>query len=109
MVEDARFARRIGLEGADALVGLVGEIGAVIVDAHQLVAVIGGNVLAFFFPGVKHLLAEIQRPVERWRVVVDQLGIGNDLADFVDHAADLADMRLFGFDPQQVSAVLQAR
>jgi hypothetical protein len=36
----------VALEGADALVGLGRQLGAVVVDAHQLGAVIGRDVLA---------------------------------------------------------------
>ena len=108
MVENPGFAGRIGLEGADPLVGFGGQVRAVVIDAHQLGAVIGRHVLARFGPGVEHLLAEIQRPVEAGRVVVDQLGVGDHFADAADHATDLADVRLFGFDPQQVRAVLKA-
>ena len=37
-----------------------------------------------------------------------QLGVWHDGADAIHHALDLADVRLLGFDPQQVGAVLQA-
>jgi hypothetical protein len=37
------------------------------------------------------------------------LSVRDNLADLLHHAADLADVRLFGLDPQQVGAVLQAR
>jgi hypothetical protein len=47
VVEDAGLRRRIALEGADALVGFGGQLGAVVVDAHQLGAVIGRHVLSF--------------------------------------------------------------
>src|SRR5690606_22553048 len=40
-------------------------------------------------------------------VVVNQLGIGHHFADAVNHVGDLANVRLLGFDPQQVSTVLQ--
>jgi hypothetical protein len=70
-------------------------------------AVVGRDVLALFAPGIEHLLAEVQRPVEGRRVVVDELGTRHDFADTVDHAGDLADVRLLGLDPHQVRAVLQ--
>src|SRR5690606_15589731 len=54
------------------------------------------------------LLAEVQGPVERRAVVVNQLGVRDDFADAVNHLCDLANVRLLGFDPQQVSTVLQA-
>src|SRR5690606_38845925 len=84
------------------------QFAVVVLDAHQLVAVVGGHVLAFGGPGVEHLLTEVQGPVEGRAVVVHQLGVGNDGADAVNHALDLANVRLLGFDPQQVGAVLQA-
>ena len=37
---------------------------AVVVDAHQLLAVIGRDVLALLLPGVEDLLPEVQGPVE---------------------------------------------
>src|SRR5690606_32813263 len=89
-------------------VGDLGQFGVVVVDAHQLGAVVGGNVLAFGNHGVEHLLTEVQGPVEGRAVVVDQLGVRDDLTDAVNHALDLANVRLLGLDPQQVSAVLQA-
>ena len=107
VVEDAGFAGRVGLEGADLLVGRDRQFRLVVFHAHQLGAFVGGHVLAFGLQGVVHLLAEVQGPVERWAVVVHQLGVRDDLADFADHAADLRDMRFFRFDPQQVGAVLQ--
>src|SRR5690606_27604753 len=77
------------------------------VDAHQVGAVVGGHVLASFLPGIEHLLTEGQRPVEGRVVVVNQLGVGDRFADAVNHAGDLANVGLLGFDPQQVGAVLQ--
>jgi hypothetical protein len=108
VVEDAGFARRITLERADALVGFFRQWRRVVIHAHQPRAVIAAHVLAVRGPGIIDLLAEIERPVEAGRVVVDQLGIGDRFANARNHPADLADMRLFGFDPQQVGAILQA-
>ena len=108
VVEDAGPLRRVALEGADAVVGLDREVGAVVIDAHQLGAVIGADILAFLLPRIEHLLAEVQRPVEAGRVVIGELRIGHDFADAVDHAGDLFDVRLFGLDPDQVGTVLQA-
>src|SRR5690606_30563327 len=107
VVEDAGFAGRVLLEGADALVGFVAQLGSVVLYAHQVVAVVGGNILALGNPVVEHLLTEVQGPVEGRAVVVNQLGIGHHFADAVNHVGDLANVRLLGFDPQQVSAVLQ--
>src|SRR3546814_13903753 len=61
---------RIALEGADAVVGFIAQFGAVIIDAHQLGAVIGAEVLAVLLPRVEHLLAEVERPVEARRIIV---------------------------------------
>src|SRR5690606_14240783 len=69
---------------------------------------VGGSVLAFGSPGIEHLLTEVQGPVEGRAVVVDQLGVRDVFADAVKHALDLANVRLLGFDPQQIGAVLQA-
>ena len=107
VVEDAGFARRVGLEGADPFVGLDRQFGLIVFHAHQLGAVVGRDILAGGLHRVVHLLAEVQGPVERRAVVVGQLGVRDDLADPLDHAGDLRDMRLFGLDPQQVGAVLQ--
>src|SRR5690606_25444094 len=108
VVEDTGVSRAIALERADLLVGELSQLGVVVLDAHQLVAVVGGNILAFGNHGIEDLLTEVQGPVEGRAVVVDQLGIGDDFADAVNHGLDLANVRLLGFDPQQVSAVLQA-
>ena len=108
VVEDAGLGGGIALEGADALVGFLRQFAAIIIDAHQPGAIIGAHVLAGRNIGIIDLLAEIQRPVEAGRVVVNQLGGGDHLADAVHHSGDLADVRLFGFDPQQVGTVLQA-
>ena len=108
VVEDASLSRTVALEGTDLLVGNLGQFGFVVLDAHQLGAVVGGNVLAFGNHGVEHLLTEVQGPVEGRAVVVHQLGIRDGLTDFVDHGRDLANVRLLGFDPQQVGTVLQA-
>src|SRR5690606_35606817 len=43
----------------------------------------------------------------RRAVVVDQLGVRDDLADLVNHGSDLTNVRLLGLDPQQVGTVLQ--
>src|SRR3546814_17528839 len=77
------------------LVGFIAQFGAVIIDAHQLGAVIGADVLAVLLPRVEHLLAEVERPVEARRVVVGELRSGDDFADAVDHGGDLFDVRLF--------------
>src|SRR3546814_9187969 len=65
VVENPRPLRRVALEAADAVVGLVTEFGAVIIDAHQPGAIIGADVLAVLHPRIIHLLTEVQRPVER--------------------------------------------
>ena len=107
VMEDAGFAGRVGLEGADFLVGRDRQFRLVVFHAHQLGAFVGGHVLAVGLHDVIHLLAEVQGPVDRGAVVVHELGVRDDLADFADHAADLRDMRFFRFNPQQVGAVLQ--
>ena len=107
VVEDAGVARGVALEGADLLVRLARQLGAVVLDVHQVLAVEGRDVPALLRPGVVNLPAEIQGPVERRAVVVDQLGVRHLFTDAVDHAADLADVRLLGLDPDQVGAVLQ--
>src|SRR5690606_40205590 len=56
----------------------------------------------FSNPIVEHLLTEVQSPVEGRAVVVNQLGVGHNFADAVDHASDLTNVGLLGFDPQQV-------
>ncbi len=108
VVEDACLAGGVTLEVARPLVGQLAKLSVVVACVHQVGTLVGGDVLAFGFPGVEHLLAEVQRPVERRRVVVDQLGAGHRLADAVDHAGDLADVGLFGLDPQKIGTVLQA-
>src|SRR3546814_10649477 len=95
VVENARALRRIRLEGADLFVRLGRQLGVVVDHAHQRVTLKARHILSFLRPAIVNLLAEIERPVERRRVVVDQLRVGNDLADAVDHAGDLLDMRLF--------------
>ena len=109
VVEDPRTRRAIALEGADLLVSLGAEFGAVVIDAHQLGTIVSRHILACCFPSIEHLLAEVQRPVEARRVVVDELRVRHDFADAVDHFGDLLDVRLFGFDPQKVGAVLERR
>src|SRR3546814_18249700 len=89
------------------LVGFIAQFGAVIIDAHQLGAVIGADVLAVLLPRVEHLLAEVERPVEARRVVVGELRSGDDFADAVDHGGDLFDVRLLSLDPQPVGTVLK--
>src|SRR5690606_15989434 len=106
VMEDASLSRAFTLEGTDLLVGNLSQLGFVVLDAHQLGAVVGGNILAFGNHGVEHLLTEVQGPVEGRAVVVNQLGIRNGPADFVDHLGNLANVRLLSLDPQQVSAVL---
>src|SRR5690606_3184684 len=46
VVEAAGFAGRVLLEGADALVGFVAQLGSVVLYAYQVVAVVGGSGLA---------------------------------------------------------------
>src|SRR3546814_20491024 len=64
VVEIPRPLRRVALEAADAVVGLVTEFGAVIIDAHQPCAIIGADVLAVLHPRIIHLLTEVQRRSE---------------------------------------------
>src|SRR5690606_28590953 len=108
VVEDAGVSGTVALEGTDLLVSDLSQFGVVVLDAHQFGAVVGRNVFAFGNERVEHLLAEVQGPVEGRAVVVHQLGVRDDFADAVNHAFDLANVRLLGFDPQQVGAVLQA-
>ena len=49
---------------------------------------------------IMYLLSEIQGPVEAGAVVVDQLGIGNFLADSVDQFCHFGDMRVWRFNPK---------
>ena len=42
------------------------------------------------------------------RVVVDQLGVRALLAHRIHHGGDLRNVRLFGFDPEQIRAMLEA-
>ena len=107
MVENAGPLRAVRLEGADALVGLFAQLGPVIFRTHQVRAVVGRNVEPFGLHDVVDLLAEIERPVERRRVVVDQLRIRMGGTDAIHHPGDLFDMRLFRLDPQQVRTILK--
>ena len=59
VMEDASVASRIGLESPDLIISCVSQLGTVIVDTHQLVAIVCRNVLAFFGPCIEDLLAEI--------------------------------------------------
>ena len=63
--------------------------------------------MSFSGPCIKHLLTEIQRPIEAWRVIVGKLCIWNDFANAVYHACNLLNMRLFRFDPDEVRAILK--
>ncbi len=108
VVENPRFTRRVCLEGLDAAIRFLAQVRGVVFGAHQFVALVSRHILALGSPGIEHLLAEVQRPVEGRRVVVHQLGVGDDLADLVHHGTDLAHVRLFRLDPEQVSATLQA-
>src|SRR6195256_4636991 len=107
MVEDAGTLCRIGLEGADALVGFNSQRRIVVFRFHQFGPIVPADILAGFLHRVVDLPTEVERPVERGRIVVGQLRVRNDLANAVDHLGDLLDMRLLGLDPQQVGAVLQ--
>ena len=49
---------------------------------------------------IMYLLSEIQGPVEAGAVVVDQLGIGNFLADSVDQFCHFGDMWIWRFNPK---------
>src|SRR5690606_22839043 len=75
VVEDTGFTGCISLEGADLLISQLGQVGLVVLDAHQAGTVVGGNILAFGNHGIEYLLTEVQRPVEGRAVVVDQLGV----------------------------------
>src|SRR5690606_19777678 len=108
VVENTSLSRTVALEGADASIGFFTQFAAIIISAHQTVAVVSRNVLTFSNPIVEHLLTEVQSPVEGRAVVVNQLGVGHNFADTVNHRSDLTNVRLLGFDPQQVGTVLQA-
>ena len=56
---------------------------------------------------IMYLLSEIQCPVEAGAVVVDQLGIGNFLADSIDQFCHFGDMRIWRFNPKQIRAIFQ--
>ena len=56
---------------------------------------------------IMYLLSEIQGPVEAGAVVVDQLSIGNFLADSVDQFCHFGDMRVWRFNPKQIRTILQ--
>ena len=56
-----------------------------------------------------YLLSEIQSPVETGAIVVDQLGIGDFLADSIDQFCHFGDMRIWRFNPKQIRAILQIR
>src|SRR6201995_3644719 len=107
MVEDAGALGRIRLEGANTLVGFLCQRRVVVFRLHQLGAIVLADVLAGFLSCVVDVPTEVERAVERRRVVVGELRVRDDLADAVDHLGDLLDMRLLGLDPQQVRAVLQ--
>ena len=64
VMEDTCFACSVGLEGPDSLIGYRLQLSVVVFSTHQPVAVVRGDVFAFFSPGVKDLLTEVQRPVE---------------------------------------------
>ena len=106
-MEDAGFASAVSLETLDTSIGFATQWGVVVGDTHEIVAAVGRHVLAFGCPVVEDLLAHVERPVKRWRVVVDQLGVGHDLADRANHVANGANVWCGGFDPQQIGAVLQ--
>ncbi len=108
VVEYTCFTGRITLEVTAPLVSQLTQLGVVVLGAHQLGTVVGRYVLAFFLPCVEYLLTEVQSPVEGRAVVVNQLGVGYHFLDAVNHGSDLANVRLLGFDPQHVCAVLQA-
>src|SRR3546814_17997096 len=55
VMEDARPLGRIALEGEDAVVGFIAQFGAVIIEAHQLGAVLGADVIAVLLPRVEPL------------------------------------------------------
>src|SRR5690554_169039 len=108
VVEYTRFTCSVALEVSSPLVSQLAQLSVVVFCAHQLGAVVSRYILAFFLHGVEHLLTEVQSPVERWAVVVNQLGIGNNFLDAVYHGSDLTNVRLLSLDPQHVCTVLQA-
>ena len=56
---------------------------------------------------IMYLLSEIQGPVEAGAIVVDQLGIGDFLADSIDQFCHFGDMRVWRFNPKQIRTILQ--
>src|SRR5690606_29058417 len=72
VVENTRFTRRISLEGTDTVIRFLRQLCCIVFGTHQLCTVISRYIFARRFPGIKHLLAEIQRPVKAWAVVVYQ-------------------------------------
>lgn len=64
VMEDPRTFGTVGLERADAFIGLFCQFCTVILHAHQISAVIFGNVKTFSLHRVINLLTEIKRPVE---------------------------------------------
>ncbi len=107
VVEDTGASCTVALEGAGFLVGELRELGAVVVHAHEGVALVCRDVLTLFGHLIECLLAEVERPVERRAVVVHELGIRDGLADAINHTRDLLNVRLLGLNPEQVGTVLQ--
>ena len=55
------------------------------------------------------LLAEVEGPIKRWTVVIDQLSGRNLGPDCGQKGGDGGEVRDRGLDPQQVRPVLQTR
>ena len=113
MVEYASFPRCIGLEGVYQLIRGGGQLCAVdryIHKAHWVFCGIriGRHIFACGFHFLVYLLTEFQCPVKRWRVVVNQFCFRSHFAHGIHHGGDLLNIGLFGFDPQQISAMFQA-
>ena len=108
VVEYTSFTRSVGLECTNAFVSFFSQIAVVIVHAHQFGTVIGRNIFACSGPAVVRLLTEVQCPVERWAVVVNQLSVWHDFFHAVNHVRNFLHVWCGCFNPQQVSAVLQS-
>ena len=107
MVENTRFACSIRLERLDSAIRFSSELRVVVIFGHQFVSLVARYLDPTSGPVIKYLLTEIKRPVKRWAVVVDQLRIGDDLSNAVDHRSNLPYVRLFSLNPQQISAILK--
>ena len=108
IMEHASLTSDVCLERSQTCIRLLTKLVIVKLSRHQAIII---RVRPFLDKSLRnpvfaHLLAQVQRPVKAWAVIVSQLRIWNDFLDPVHHPGNFRYIRRCRFDPKQISAAI---